>query len=65
MTAGTVLPGYEPVRAAFEAGAGTFGRALADQLDDEASTIGTIGDSADAREAVAAFLAKRPPQLSD
>jgi 2-(1,2-epoxy-1,2-dihydrophenyl)acetyl-CoA isomerase len=40
------------------------GRTLADQLDDEATTIGTIGDTADARETVAAFLAKRPPRLS-
>lgn len=44
---------------------GTHRRTLADQLEDEASTIGTIGDTADAREAVAAFLAKRAPRFGD
>ena len=34
------------------------------QLDDEARTIGRIGDTADAREAIAAFLDKRPPTFS-
>ncbi len=34
------------------------------QLDDEARTIGRIGDTADAREAMAAFLDKRPAIFS-
>lgn len=37
---------------------------LHNQLDDEARTIGRVGDSADARETIAAFLDKRPPSLS-
>ncbi len=34
------------------------------QLEDEARTIGRIGDSPDTREAIAAFLDKRPPSYS-
>jgi 2-(1,2-epoxy-1,2-dihydrophenyl)acetyl-CoA isomerase len=34
------------------------------QLDDEARTIGRIGDTADTREAIAAFLDKRAPNFS-
>lgn len=37
---------------------------LHSQLEDEARTIGRIGDTADTREVIAAFLDKRPPQLS-
>jgi 2-(1,2-epoxy-1,2-dihydrophenyl)acetyl-CoA isomerase len=33
-------------------------------LDDEARTIGDMGDTTDAREGIAAFLAKRPPAFS-
>jgi 2-(1,2-epoxy-1,2-dihydrophenyl)acetyl-CoA isomerase len=35
-----------------------------DQLDEEAVTIGRIGDTADTREAIAAFLDKRTPRFS-
>lgn len=34
------------------------------QLEDEARTIGRIGDTADTRETIAAFLEKRAPKLS-
>ncbi len=34
------------------------------QLEDEARTIGRIGDTTDTREAIAAFLDKRPPSYS-
>ncbi|MDT0262759.1 enoyl-CoA hydratase/isomerase family protein [Jatrophihabitans lederbergiae] len=37
---------------------------LHSQLDDEARTIGRLGDTSDTREAIAAFLDKRPPVLS-
>ena len=37
---------------------------LHSQLDDEARTIGRIGDTADTREAIAAFLDKRVPSYS-
>jgi 2-(1,2-epoxy-1,2-dihydrophenyl)acetyl-CoA isomerase len=36
-------------------------RSRAEQLEDEAVTIGRIGDTADTREAINAFLEKRPP----
>lgn len=37
---------------------------LHSQLEDEARTIGRLGDTADTREAIAAFLDKRPPTYS-
>lgn len=37
---------------------------LHSQLEDEARTIGRVGDTTDAREAIAAFLDKRQPRLS-
>ncbi len=37
---------------------------LHSQLEDEARTIGRIGDTADTREAISAFLDKRPPTYS-
>ncbi len=37
---------------------------LHSHLEDEARTIGRIGDTADTREAISAFLAKRPPTFS-
>lgn len=38
-----------------------IGRSRAEQLKDEAATIGRIGDSADTREAIDAFLNRRTP----
>jgi enoyl-CoA hydratase/carnithine racemase len=38
-----------------------IGRGRAEQLKDEAATIGRIGDSADTREAIDAFLNRRTP----
>lgn len=40
-------------------------RARTDQLEDEAVTIGRIGDSADSREAITAFLEKRRPAFGE
>lgn len=41
----------------------SLSRALASHLDDEAHTIGRIGDTADARETIDAFLEKRRPSF--
>lgn len=53
--------GLAAIKQALNASAGN---ALASQLDLERDLQRTLGESADFREGVAAFIAKRPPQFT-